>query len=163
MFFNPEQLHEPGMIDDLIRGMSTTSIETLDQFITDEVTNHLFEDKHTPYSGLDLAALNIQRGRDHGLPGYNLYRAICNLTRADDFGGLRREIAPPVIERLRRTYAHVDDVDLFTGLQNIDVFVTMATNKISGFFRWFGRNPSSWWSSGPHLRLHHWYSVPEFA
>ena len=63
-----------------------------------------------------MAALNIQRGRDHGLPGYNLYRAICNLTRADDFNGLRREIAPPVIERLRRTYAHVDDVDLFTGL-----------------------------------------------
>ena len=49
------------------------------------------------------------------MPGYNLYRAICNLTRADDFNGLRREIAPPVIERLRRTYAHVDDVDLFTG------------------------------------------------
>ncbi len=136
MFFNPEQLHEPGMLDDLMRGMSTTSMETLDQFITDEasqlpitnilsrllpqcfafqVTNHLFEDKLTPYSGLDLAALNIQRGRDHGLPGYNFYRAICNLTKADDFGGLRREIAPPVIERLRRTYAHVDDVDLFTG------------------------------------------------
>ena len=76
MFFNPEQLHEPGMIDDLIRGMSTTSMETLDQFITDEVTNHLFEDKSTPYSGLDLAALNIQRGRDHGLPGYNLYRYV---------------------------------------------------------------------------------------
>ena len=39
MFFNPEKLHEPGMIDDLIRGMSTTSMETLDQFITDEVTS----------------------------------------------------------------------------------------------------------------------------
>ena len=115
MFFNPESLHEPGMLDDLIRGVSTTSMETLDQFITNEVTNHLFEDRDTPYSGLDLAALNIQRGRDHGLPGYNLYRAICNLTRADDFSGLTREIAPPVIERLRRTYAHVDDIDMFTG------------------------------------------------
>eukprot|EP00091_Calanus_sinicus_P013095 TRINITY_DN29166_c0_g1_i1.p1 TRINITY_DN29166_c0_g1~~TRINITY_DN29166_c0_g1_i1.p1 ORF type:complete len:186 (-),score=17.20 TRINITY_DN29166_c0_g1_i1:475-1032(-) len=103
------------MLDDLIRGVSTTSMETLDQFLTNEVTNHLFEDKHTPFSGLDLAALNLQRARDHGIPGYNHYRAICNLTRAANFDSLKREIAPPVIERLRRTYAHVDDIDLFTG------------------------------------------------
>ncbi|XP_040565059.1 uncharacterized protein [Lepeophtheirus salmonis] len=115
MFFNPDKLHEPGMMDDLIRGVSSTSMETLDQFITDEVTNHLFEDKNTPYSGLDLASLNIQRGRDHGIPGYNLYRSICNLTRAQSFKDLQREIALPVVERLERTYAHVDDIDLFTG------------------------------------------------
>ena len=35
--------------------------------------------------------------------------------RAKDFDDLSREIAPPVIERLRRTYAHVDDIDLFPG------------------------------------------------
>ena len=115
MFFNPDNLYEPGMMDDLIRGVMTTSMETLDQFITHEVTNHLFEDKHTPYSGLDLVSLNLQRARDHGIPGYNNYRAICNLTKAADFEGLRREVAPPVIERLKRTYAHVDDIDLFTG------------------------------------------------
>ncbi len=37
MFFNPDKLHEPGMIDDLLRGVATTSMETLDQFITEEV------------------------------------------------------------------------------------------------------------------------------
>jgi peroxidase len=95
-FFNPDKLHDPGMMDDLLRGVASTSMETLDQFITDEVTNHLFEEKGHPFSGLDLAALNVQRGRDHGLPGYNLYRAICNLTRAENFGDLRREIANPV-------------------------------------------------------------------
>ena len=61
-FFNPDPLYEPGMIDQVIRGLATTSMETLDQFITEEVTNHLFEDKNVPFSGLDLVALNLQRG-----------------------------------------------------------------------------------------------------
>lgn len=114
-FFNPDLLYQPGMIDEIIRGLTTVSMETLDQFLTDEVTNHLFEDRKLPFSGLDLAALNIQRGRDHGLQPYNEYRALCNLTKARNFDDLRREIAAPVIERLKRTYAHVDDIDLFTG------------------------------------------------
>ncbi|XP_063857201.1 uncharacterized protein LOC135098739 [Scylla paramamosain] len=59
-FFNPDLLYQPGMLDEIIRGLTTVSMETLDQFLTDEVTNHLFEDKRQPFSGLDLAALNIQ-------------------------------------------------------------------------------------------------------
>nr|XP_045625957.1 uncharacterized protein LOC123775117 isoform X1 [Procambarus clarkii] len=114
-FFNPDLLYQPGMLDEIIRGLTTVSMETLDQFITDEVTNHLFEDTKKPFSGLDLASLNVQRGRDHGLQPYNEYRALCNLTKARNFDDLHREIATPVIERLKRTYTHVDDIDLFTG------------------------------------------------
>jgi hypothetical protein len=61
-FFNPDVLYQTGMVDDLIRGLAATPMETLDQFITSEVTNHLFEDRRMPYSGMDLAAINIQRG-----------------------------------------------------------------------------------------------------
>ena len=65
VFFNPDHLYERGMIDELMRGFTTVSMETLDQFITEEVTNHLFEDKKVPFSGMDLASLNIQRGQSY--------------------------------------------------------------------------------------------------
>lgn len=58
---------------------------------------------------------HIIPARDHGIPGYNEYRARCNLTRARDFDDLKREISFPLVERLRRLYAHVDDIDLFPG------------------------------------------------
>lgn len=61
-FFNPEVIYQPDMVDELLRGLAATPMETLDSYITNEVTNHLFEDRKMPYSGMDLAAINIQRG-----------------------------------------------------------------------------------------------------
>ena len=60
-------------------------------------------------------AVNIQRGRDHGLPGYNKYREICTGNRAKDWSDLRRSIDPQHIEQLRSIYRHVDDIDLYVG------------------------------------------------
>lgn len=46
----------------MIRGLVATPMEDLDRFITGEITNHLFEDRRVPHSGMDLPALNVQRG-----------------------------------------------------------------------------------------------------
>lgn len=92
-----------------------TPIESLDNSITEEVTNHLFEKPKEPFSGMDLVSLNIQRARDHGLAGYNEYRVKCNLTRARTFDDLAGEIPERLIKRLASVYASVDDIDLFPG------------------------------------------------
>ncbi|KAL1122797.1 hypothetical protein AAG570_003123 [Ranatra chinensis] len=114
-FFNPEVLYSPSIIDELILGLIDTPMETLDNFVTEEVTNHLFENKSIPFSGMDLISLNIQRARDHGIPGYNNYRELCNLTRAQSFQQLLDTTPKSLVSKLSTLYHHVDDIDLFPG------------------------------------------------
>ncbi|KFM75214.1 Peroxidasin-like protein, partial [Stegodyphus mimosarum] len=53
---------------------------------------------------MDLVSLNLQRGRDHGLPPYNEYRALCNKTRAKHFNDLKEDIPEHIVERIKNVY-----------------------------------------------------------
>ena len=64
---------------------------------------------------MDLASLNIQRGRDHGLAAYNIWREQCGLRRFQKFTDMTDVMTKGTIERLSSAYEHVDDIDLFTG------------------------------------------------
>lgn len=115
-FFNTQRiLSDPQVIDSIMRGIVSTPIESADNSVSDELTNHLFEKAKEPFSGMDLISLNIQRARDHGISGYNNYRVKCNLTKAKNFEDLRGEISSELVTRLQNLYEHVDDIDLFTG------------------------------------------------
>lgn len=63
----------------------------------------------------DLSAINIQRGRDHGLPSYNQFRKASGQGLAATFDDFTN-INPGQQERLRVAYNNnTDDVDLFAG------------------------------------------------
>lgn len=70
--------------DGINRWMVSEGQSSDDRFLDDGVRNYLFLDERG--DSLDLAALNIQRGRDHGVPGYNVWRKWCGLKPAIRFG-----------------------------------------------------------------------------
>ena len=113
-FDNPQPLFPPGNIDRILMGLGTQGCQKFDNLFSKQVSNHLFQSK-TEKFGMDLVALNIQRGRDHGLPGYNAYRSLCGLPRAFKFADLADVIKQDIIEELTEVYDNVDDIDLFIG------------------------------------------------
>jgi hypothetical protein len=63
--------------------------------------------------GLDLASLNIQRGRDHGLPDYNTVRAAYGLP-VNSFAEITSDV--DLQNELRALYGgNIDDIDLWVG------------------------------------------------
>ena len=113
-FFNPGLIYTPGQLDKFLVGLATQPRQKFDNIFSEEVTNHLFQAKNGSF-GLDLVALNIQRGRDHGLPGYNAFRELCGLKRVEEFDYLTDFIPEKIVQRLRLIYDSVDDIDLFIG------------------------------------------------
>ena len=65
--------------------------------------------------GGDLLAFNIQRGRDHGLPGYTKYRKICGLREVKGWRDRPSELEPEYWNKLQEVYENVDDIDLYLG------------------------------------------------
>jgi len=117
LFQQPDLLMSiPYALDDFVRGLAMPPMMPMDNDITEEVRNHLFEMRNKSESGLDLVSLNIQRGRDHGIPGYNNYRELCGLSRATTFQDFLQEISSEQVARLSSMYSHPEDVDLYSGL-----------------------------------------------
>ncbi|XP_065211575.1 peroxidase-like [Planococcus citri] len=111
--FAPFSLYKESGIDDFIRGFSFQSCQMADRFFSREITDHLFQGNLN--FGLDLVSLNLQRGRDHGLPPYNDWREVCGLDRAKSWNDLEDMMDVETIERLASLYDSVDEVDLYVG------------------------------------------------
>ncbi|KAK9874569.1 hypothetical protein WA026_005402 [Henosepilachna vigintioctopunctata] len=65
--------------------------------------------------GYDVLSLDIQRGRDHGLPTFNEFRKYCGLKELSTFDDLEEIIRPETVESLKEVYESVEDIDLIVG------------------------------------------------
>ena len=110
-FFAPSRLVNEGGIDPILRGLAAQRCETIDIYVIDAVRNFLFGEPGQ--GGFDLVSLNVQRGRDHGLPAYNDARVEFGLPRIERWEQITTD--PQTLARLRQAYASVDDIDAWVG------------------------------------------------
>ena len=110
-FFNPTTMADSTDLNQILLGLATQKMQDVDNEIVDELQNQLFGAPGA--GGLDLASLNIQRGRDHGLPSYNDIRIAFGLDPALDFSDITDD--PVLAARLADGYSSVDGVDLWVG------------------------------------------------
>lgn len=118
MLFNPYSLYDDGGVTDSIKIATSNVIQRTTTHVTAQLTRHLFEDakaNHSVPCGLDLVSLNIQRGRDHGLPSYVNWREHCGLSRPKTFEDLSEDLDPATLQAISELYDYVEDIDLYTG------------------------------------------------
>ena len=112
-FFNPLQYYVSGGTDPILRGLVEEKSREVDEFVNRVLTTQLFAPSDDSI-GQDLAARNIQRGREHAIPSYREFQQYC----FDKFG-VPSEFASLTTElRLRELYGNEGfnkGIDLWVG------------------------------------------------
>lgn len=110
-FFQPANMSTPQEMEHLLKGLASQTQQAVDVHLVDDVRNFLFGEPIA--GGFDLAALNIQRGRDHGLPDYNTVREAFGLSPVVSFDEITSDAA--LAMDLEATYGDVDHLDVWVG------------------------------------------------
>lgn len=108
-FQAPADFVADGGADGLLRHLAADRSNALDVHIVDDLRNFLFG----AGSGLDLAAINIQRGRDLGLGSLNDTRRALGLSAYRSFEQITSD--PGTRASLKAAYGTVDRVELWIG------------------------------------------------
>ncbi|MDG2448165.1 MAG: peroxidase family protein, partial [Saprospiraceae bacterium] len=115
-FFNPLTINLAGGIEPYLRGMAQQVQQELDPKIVDDLRNFLFVG--SPFGNFDLAAININRGRERGLP---------------DFNSIRKEIGLPELKSFEEFTENAEDAEglksLYGDLDIIDPWIGMLAEK----------------------------------
>ena len=110
-FFSPTEIIDHG-IEPYLKGLCHQKAQEVDAKVVDDVRNFLFGPPGS--GGFDLASLNIQRGRDHGLADINSIRARFFLPAHRNFADVTSD---------KQTQADLEG--LYGDVENADPWVIM--------------------------------------
>ena len=111
-FFNPEIIPSGGGLSPLFIGMATQVEQGFDCKMINDLRNFLFGAPGA--GGLDLASLNINRGRERGLADYNTIRQDFGLPPVERFADLSSN--PWLNDLLEATYLDINDLDMWVAM-----------------------------------------------
>ena len=114
-YFNPTIINLANGIEPYLKGMATNLQQDFDSKMIDDLRNFLFAPQGSGIAGLDLASININRGRERGLPDYNTVRLNYGLTRIGTFEGITGNVETANL--LSELYdGDIDNIDPWVGM-----------------------------------------------
>lgn len=149
-FFNPEIVIEQGL-DPVLRGLAANVQEATDLLIVDGIRN-AFQPPNK--AATDVIALDIQRGRDHGLPDYNHMRQDFDLKPVTAFNEISSDIT--IQRALESVYGSVDNIDPLIGMLAEDhlpgtCFGELASIVIKQQYEATRDGDRFWYTNDPNL------------
>uniref|UniRef100_A0A023EVK3 Putative oxidase/peroxidase n=1 Tax=Aedes albopictus TaxID=7160 RepID=A0A023EVK3_AEDAL len=112
LFYKPKDLRKKEYFNHLVGSVLQQNAMSLDTSYVDDMAHLLFKTNNV---GTDVLALDIQRGRDHGLSSYTNYFKHCTGKRVDSWDDLSGVINPSDLDKLKNAYSSAQDVDLIVG------------------------------------------------
>jgi len=109
-FDNPQPVEQFGA-GPILKYLATDNTQEVDTGIVPSLQNFLFGPPGS--GGFDLQALDIQRGRDHGLTDYNSMRVAYGLPAVTSFNQITSNTT--VANQLSQLYGNVNNIDSFIG------------------------------------------------
>jgi peroxidase len=110
VFFNPTLIKQEGA-DPILKYLASDKTQEVDLGLINSLRNFLFGPPGA--GGLDLASLNIQRGRDHGLADYNATRKAYGLSQVTTWAQITSSTT--LQAKLKSLYGSVNNIDLWVG------------------------------------------------